>query len=100
MPKVFKYLGIVMFFYSNEHEPIHIHAEKGGLESKAEFYIVEGKVTEIKISNVKGRKPLKGNELKDFKIFISRYADQIIQKWIEYFIYHKKVDFEIINERL
>lgn len=25
-----------MFFYSNEHEPIHIYAEKGGAESKVE----------------------------------------------------------------
>ena len=27
MPKLFEYLGIVILFYSNEHEPIHVHGE-------------------------------------------------------------------------
>jgi hypothetical protein len=35
MPKIFEYLGILIFFYSNEHEPIHVHAKKGEFESKA-----------------------------------------------------------------
>ena len=30
-----------------------------GLESKAEFYIVEGEIVEIKIKLVKGRRPCK-----------------------------------------
>ncbi len=58
MPKIYEYLGIVMFFYSNEHKPIHIHGQRGSSESKAEFIIVDGKILEIKISNVSGRKPL------------------------------------------
>ena len=40
MPKIFEYLGILLFFYSNEHEPIHVHGRYSGSESKAEFYIV------------------------------------------------------------
>lgn len=43
MPKIFEYLGIVILFYSKEHEPIHIHGEHGEYESKAEFYIENGK---------------------------------------------------------
>ncbi|WP_219584758.1 DUF4160 domain-containing protein, partial [Vibrio parahaemolyticus] len=35
MPKIYEYLGIVLFFYSNEHEPIHIHGKFQGKESKA-----------------------------------------------------------------
>jgi len=36
MPKLYEYLGILIFFYSNEHEPIHVHAKYGKFESKAE----------------------------------------------------------------
>jgi len=39
MPKIFEYLGILIFFYSNEHEPIHAHGKYDSSESKAEFYI-------------------------------------------------------------
>ena len=31
MPKIFEYFGFVFFFYSNEHEPIHVHVVKGEL---------------------------------------------------------------------
>ncbi|MBN2817321.1 MAG: DUF4160 domain-containing protein [Bacteroidales bacterium] len=39
-----------IFFLSNEYEPIHVHAKKGEYESKAEFYIVNGEISEIKIT--------------------------------------------------
>lgn len=100
MPKIFEYLGILIFFYSNEHEPIHVHAKKGEFESKAEFYIINGVIFEIKIINILGAKPLKGKELKDFEIFLERYADKIVEKWISYFVYHKDVEFEKITKRL
>jgi len=100
MPKIFEYLGIIFFFYSNEHEPIHVHAKKGEFESKAEFYIVNGAISEIKITNIKGAQPLKGKELKDFKVFLEKYADKIVEKWVSYFVYHKDVEFEKITKRL
>ena len=67
MPKIFEYLGILIFFYSNEHEPIHVHGKYDGFESKAEFYIVNGKIVEIKIGPVKGSKPLTDKKLSDFR---------------------------------
>jgi hypothetical protein len=100
MPKIFEYLGILIFFYSNEHEPIHVHAKKGELESRAEFFIVNGEISEIKITNISGVRPLKGKDLNDFEVFLEKYADKIIEKWISYFIYHKDVKFEKITKRL
>ncbi len=74
MPKIFEYLGILIFFYSNEHEPIHVHAKNDGCESKAEFYIVDGKIVEIKIKTSKGHKPPVGTKLKDFESFLEKYG--------------------------
>lgn len=100
MPKLFEYMGIIIFFYSNEHEPIHIHASKAEFESKAEFFIVEGIITEVKISNIKGKNPLEGNDLKDFKVFLENYSDNVVKSWVDYFVYHKSIVFEKINKRL
>jgi hypothetical protein len=100
MPKIFEYLGIIVFFYSNEHEPIHVHASYGSLESKAEFYIIKGEISEIRIKLVKDRKPLKGAKLKDFERFLEVYGNQIVQKWVDYFVYHKDVKFEKITSKL
>ncbi len=100
MPKIFEYLGILFFFYSNEHEPIHVHGKNDGCESKAEFYIVDGKIVEIKIKLVKGSRPLIGTKLKDFEDFLEKYAEKIVEKWIDYFVYHKNIEFERINTRI
>jgi hypothetical protein len=100
MSKIYEYLGILIYFYSNEHDPVHVHANYSGLESKAEFIIVDGKVTEIKIKAVKGSAPLTGAKLNDFEKFLEHYADQIVQKWVDYFVYHKQIKFEKINTRL
>ena len=99
MPKIFEYLGILIFFYSNEHEPIHVHAKKGEFESKAEFYIINGIVSEIKVKNIKGLSPLMGNDLKNFQVFLENYSEKIVEKWINYFVYHKDVEFERISKK-
>jgi hypothetical protein len=100
MPSIFEYLGIVLFFYSNEHEPIHCHGKYGEFESKAEFFIVNGEITEIRIKEVKGKMPLKGAKLNDFKKFLKNYSQQIVAKWVDYFIYHKNIVFEKVETRL
>ncbi len=58
MPKLYEYLGIIIMFYSNEHEPIHVHGKYQGFESKAELIIIDGKVVAINILAVKGKESL------------------------------------------
>ncbi|MFT4929990.1 MAG: hypothetical protein ACI8WB_006125 [Phenylobacterium sp.] len=100
MPKIYEYLGIVILFYSNEHEPIHVHGKYQGQESKAEFIIKDGEVFEINIKTVKGRKPLPSKELNDFTAFAHEYAKQIVQKWTDYFVMHKQVNCEKVMRKI
>ena len=78
MPKIFEYLGITIMFYSNEHEPIHVHGKYQAFESKADFIIVDGKIIDIKIKDVKGKRPLPKKELKEFKNFVNKFKDDIV----------------------
>jgi hypothetical protein len=41
-----------------------------------------------------------GTKLRDFEDFLEEYADKIVQKWIDYFVYHKDIEFEKINSRI
>jgi hypothetical protein len=38
--------------------------------------------------------------LKDFQVFLDKFSDKIVEKWIDYFVYHKDVEFERITKRL
>ena len=37
MPKIFEYFGFIFFFYSNEHEPIHVHVMHNGCKPKYNY---------------------------------------------------------------
>lgn len=71
MPKIFEYFGFVFFFYSNEHEPIHVHVIRGERQSIFELILEDGVVVSL-----------------------------FIQKWVDYFIMKKKIDCTEIKIRL
>lgn len=100
MPNLYIYLGITIMFYSNEHEPIHVHGKYQGCESKAEIIVQDGMVKIVKIKSVRGKRPLNAEKLRLFKRFLEIYADGIIKKWTDYFVFHKKVNCEAINRRI
>lgn len=100
MPKLYVYFGLIILFYSNEHEPVHVHGKYQDTESKAEFIIVEGKIVEVRYSSVRGKKPLSGKQMKNFQAVMEHYAEDIVQKWIDYFVLHKQISTETISRRL
>lgn len=100
MPKLYEYLGLIILFYSNDHEPIHVHGKYQGMESKAEVIFVDGVFREIAITKVKGKKPLDSKNLKNFRIFVETFRDEIVIKWIDYFVYNKPIQSEVITKKL
>ena len=75
MPTVFEKDGYRFFFYSNDHEPIHVHVRRGGGE--AVFQIVE----EVVLRESQG---LKVNELTRAQQLAEENRGLIIQKWHEH----------------
>ena len=100
MPKLYEYFGLIVMFYANEHEPIHVHGKYQGRELRAEIIVVNGAITEIRYSNVAGRAPLENTERRNFEEVVVAKADEIITKWIDFFVLHKPVKSELITRRL
>jgi Domain of unknown function (DUF4160) len=100
MPKLYEYFGLTIMFYSNEHEPIHVHGKCQGRESRAEMVIIEGEITSINFMGSQGKLPLSGSELAYFKEIVSSKSTDIVQKWIDYFVLHKSFKSEQIQRRL
>lgn len=62
--------------------------------------IVNGQVVNIRFLPVAGMKPLAGNVLANFELLVSRRAEDIVEKWIEFFVHRRPVNVEIITRRL
>lgn len=75
MPTLFIYLGLRFFFYSNDHEPIHVHVSSG--DGEARFQLEP-----IKLVENKGLKP---KELKIAELAIEENKEVIIERWNEFF---------------
>ena len=100
MPKIYEYLGLMFYFYSNEHEPIHVHATVSGRESIFDIIVDNGELTELKVRQANDRAPLKANEQKMAHEFIQRYYKRIIAKWVDFFVMHKAVKSTVVRRRL
>jgi len=100
MPKLYEYFGLIILFYSNEHEPIHVHGKYQGFESKAEIIYENGKFKEVRLSDVKGKRPLDSREQKKLKLITEKFREDIVRKWVDFFVYNRKVEFEKITEKL
>lgn len=100
MPKLYEYFGLIVLFYSNEHQPIHVHGKFQNKENKAEFNIADGKIVDIKYSSVRGKDPLDDNEMKKFKVIVEHFKDDIVQKWIDFFLLNKEIKAEKITQKI
>lgn len=77
MPEIFRAFGFSFFFFSKEHEPIHIHVMGNGGTAK---YVWNGEeFAFIEQNNIKA------NDLKKIKSLIDENSDLIVKRWKEYF---------------
>lgn len=100
MPKLFEYFGLIILFYSNEHQPIHVHGKYQGKENKAEIIFENGEFKEVRLLSVNGKLPLDAKNRKRLIKFVTHYREEIIQKWLAFFVYNKEISCEIITQKI
>ena len=77
MPELFRFYGYSFFFYSREHEPIHVHVE--GNDGYAKYVLAEDTFV------LKETHGIKASDRKKIELTIEENKDIIISRWKEYF---------------
>jgi hypothetical protein len=67
---------------------------------QSELIVIDGNVPEVRFGEVAGRHPLTATEMSCFSEVVNARADDIIAKWIDFFVLHKSVKPEHITKRL
>ena len=80
MPTLFVFFGLRFMFYSNDHEPVHIHVIKG--KGKIKEYAIYQVVPNINLIENHG---LKSNELKMAEMVIDENKEIIVENWNRFF---------------
>src|SRR5437870_4438480 len=100
MPTVYIYLGITIYFFADEHEPIHVHGRYQGTERKAEIIVEEGKVVDVIFKDVKYKRRMEPQKAADFEKFVRKQAKEIVTKWVDFFVLNKKIEPQIITRKV
>ena len=100
MPEIFEYFGLIFYFYSNEHDPIHVHVKKGDKETIFDLLIYNDVLTEIQVRKRRSKEMLSASDEKKAKDFIIFYADDIVKKWMKSFVLKSKVEITHIKTKI
>lgn len=100
MPKIFEYFGFIFLFYSNEHEPIHVHVMKDGHEAIFEIILENGELVEIHRRISSKIPPLSEKDAATAEAFVKKYYKNIVDKWVNFFIYKKRIRSTKITKKL
>ena len=76
MPTIFIVFGFIFKFYSDDHDPIHVHVIKDGCEAK---YNVDPEIVQV------FNHGFKKHEISMIESIIEENADIIKNRWVEYF---------------
>ena len=76
MPKIYEYFGFIFYFYSNEHEPIHVHVIHGDRESIFDLIISNGELIRIDVRRKKGVEMLNEKEKNITEVFIRKFLQR------------------------
>ncbi|WP_375446982.1 DUF4160 domain-containing protein [uncultured Fibrella sp.] len=100
MPKLIEYFGFIFYFYSNEHLPVHVHVSHAEYETIFELFFDDGKLTDIQVRKADGVAMLPAKDQKEALKVVEAYAEEIAQKWLEFFVLKKKPAIRKITKRL
>lgn len=69
--------GRRVFWYSNEHDPAHVHVESGGCEAKFELNCPDGPVECVKIY----KPPMPSHEVRKIEKELEPRIAELCQSW-------------------
>jgi hypothetical protein len=76
MPKIFEKDGFSFAFYSNDHEPVHVHVVKAGAEAIFDLF------QDVELRQSHG---FKLNDLAKAQQLAQEHRQLILDKWHEHF---------------
>jgi len=98
MPILYRHYGIVIRFYSDEHDPVHVHAMYQDAVVKVVLHTEKSVVVRIEYIPTQGEFPKA--EMKRLKRFIDVFKQKIVMRWVEYFVMKERIKAITINRKL
>lgn len=100
MPKLYEYFGLIFLFYSDDHDPMHLHVQHGEREGIILLIIEDGELVELRWRKKRGADMLREKELKEAEAFVTAMKEDIVEKWTAFYVEHKRIKPVRITRRV
>ena len=91
MPKLYEYFGLILLFYSDDHDPMHLHVQHGTREGIIMLIIVEGRLVDLRWRAKRGASMLTEKSQREAETFVRAMKEDIVAKWTDFYVEHKRI---------
>ncbi len=100
MITLFNYYNLKIHFVKKDTQPIHIYANRKEQSSWADVQFNKGRFDKVVVHEREGFPPLDETDINRMKLLIINNLDEIIKRWIDFYIFNREIEEEIITQRI
>lgn len=100
MISLFDYYDLKIHFRKKDLEPLHVYGSRGDRYSVAKIIFENGLFERIDVSSVPDYEELDEIDTNKMRLLILNHLDEVIKRWIDFYLYKKDVEEEIITQKI
>ena len=100
MPKLYEYFGLIFLFYSDDHDPMHLHVQHGDREGIIMLILVEGRLVELRWRTKRGADMLTAKEQRKAETFVRAMKDDIGPNGTAFYVDQRRIRPERITRHI
>ena len=100
MITLFNYYNLRIHFVKIDCTPLHVYGNRGQKSSIAQIKFNKGLFDKIIVNEHSGFAPLDPQDLDKMQLLIMNNMDEIIKRWIDFYIFDRPIEEEMITSRI
>ena len=100
MISLLDYFGLKLHFVKADAVPIHIYATRGVQSCIGLVTFKEGLFDKVVLKEREGYERLDQEDAKKMDLLILNHLDEVVKRWIDFYIFDRPIEEEIITDRI
>jgi hypothetical protein len=100
MITLFDYYGLKIHFIKTDCTPLHIYANRGKQSCIGHVTFKQGLFDKIEFKKREGFDGLDQDDANKMELLILNHLDEIVKRWIDFYIFKRPIEEEIITQRI
>jgi hypothetical protein len=100
MITLFNYYDLKIHFLIEDDTPLHVYANREDKSCMGVIKFKDGLFESIEIEECAGQEKLEELDVNRMKLLIVNNLDEVIKRWIDFYVFNRPIKPEMITERI